>query len=445
MVEKNPVTSHFAAAFRKHLDGDLEMAEKLYRELILADPASADAKHYLGFLMQQSDRLPEAMEQISAAIALDESHAEWHFNLGIVLKKQDLIHAAIDAFYTATTIDPDKYFYWTNLGVALEKIGEYSRSEHCYKTASQLDPNCPDAFYLLSALYLKLERFAEARYFNYRGIVIDPADSHSKIVLGQALYELGRSNDAITLFENWLQEEPDNPVARHLLIAYQGSPAPAQCTSQYIERTFDSFANSFEHTLGRLHYCGPQLVQNHLSTLGLTAKSLKILDLGCGTGLVGEILSPYAQELVGVDLSQAMLDKAVNKQLYHRLHKTDLQEFLFSSSERYDLITCMDTIIYLGRLEEILALIFNQLNAGGLFIFSTEKTSGDHQLEYQLNVSGRYSHHPNYLQNLLNNAGFKIEKIHDVDIRKESGCPIIGQFICASRPPRENFSIKFGE
>jgi predicted TPR repeat methyltransferase len=260
--------------------------------------------------------------------------------------------------------------------------------------------------------------------------------------LGQAYYELGRSNDAIALFENWLKEEPDNPVARHLLIAYQGRPAPDQCASQYIERTFDGFANSFENTLGRLNYCGQLLVQNHLSTLDLPANSLTILDLGCGTGLVGEYLIPYAQKLVGVDLSQAMLDKAVTKQLYHQLHKTDLQEFLLASTDRYDLITCMDTIVYLGRLEEIFALIFTRLNEDGLFIFSTEKISGDHELEYQLNVSGRYSHHPAYLVNLLNNIGFKIEKMHDVNIRKESGCPIIGQFVCTKRAPGRDSSVK---
>ena len=442
MVEKNHAHTQFSVAFRKHLDGDLEAAEKLYRELILADPGSADAKHYLGFLLQQSNRLPEAMEQISSAIALNGSHAEWHFNLGIVLKKQGLITAAIGAFSAATTLDPGKYFYWTNLGATLEQTSEFSRAEHCYQTANRLDPNCPDAFYLLSALYLKQERFAEARYFNYRGIVIAPADSHSKIVLGQAYHELGRANDAIALFENWLKEEPDNPGARHLLIAYQGRPAPDQCTSQYIERTFDGFANSFENTLGRLNYCGPQLVQNHLSTLDLPANSLNILDLGCGTGLVGEFLTPYAKMLVGVDLSQAMLDKAVAKQLYHRLHKSDLQEFLSAPAERYDLITCMDTMVYLGRLEEILALIFNRLNAEGLFIFSTEKIAGDHELEYQLNVSGRYSHHPAYLVKMLNNIGFKIEKMQDVDIRKESGCPIIGQFVCAKRSPGSDSSVK---
>ena len=173
------------------------------------------------------------------------------------------------------------------------------------------------------------------------------------MVLGQALYELGRVDDAISLFENWLAEEPDNPVATHLLAAYQGQQVPARCSSQYIEQTFDAFANSFESVLGRLKYCGPQLVQDHLAALDLPASSLNVLDLGCGTGMVGEVIKPYARELVGVDLSQAMLDRSAAKQLYRQLHKSDITEFLLGIRDHYDLITCMDTFVYLGRLDEV--------------------------------------------------------------------------------------------
>src|ERR1035437_256064 len=166
----------FSAALRKHPDGDLVAAEALYREIILADPIEPQAKHYLGFLLQQTDRLTEAFEQLTSAIALDDRHAEWHFNLGIVLSRQGLVTAAIDAFSCAVAIDPDKYFYWTNLGASFELNQEWIRAEQCYKAATNIDPNCPDAFYLLSALCLKLERFPEARYFNYSGIIAAPAN-----------------------------------------------------------------------------------------------------------------------------------------------------------------------------------------------------------------------------------------------------------------------------
>jgi predicted TPR repeat methyltransferase len=422
-----------SAALRKHLDGDLAAAESLYRKIILADPGEPRARHYLGFLLQQTDRLQEAFEQLTTAIALDDRHAEWHFNLGIVLLRQGCAAASIEAFTRAISIDPGKYFYWTNLGAAFESNLEWIRAEQCYKMATNIDLACPDAFYLLSALCLRQERFEEARFFNYSGIAVAPAGSHSKIVLGQAYHELGRIDDAITLFESWLQEEPANPVATHLLAAYRGRQVPEQCSSQYIEQTFDVFANTFENVLGRLHYSGPRLVQDHLATLDIPADSLSVLDLGCGTGLVGEVTKPYARVLVGVDLSQSMLNRSAQKQLYHQLQKSDIADFLRGSTEQYDLITCMDTFIYIGRLDEVLTLIHRNLKPGGSLLFSTEKLPGTLDRAYQLNISGRYSHHPDYLTAILNSIGFRMSKIDEVTIRIESGYPIEGQFVSARR------------
>jgi predicted TPR repeat methyltransferase len=433
MVEQDQINSLFSSALRKHLDGNLKEAESLYRKILLAVPGDAQTKHYLGYLLQQTDRLQEAFEQLTGAIALDDLHAEWHFNLGIVLVRQGQVSGAIEAFSKAIAIDPRKYFYWTNLGSAFELDQEWARAEQCYKTAVDLDPHCPDAFYLLSALYLKLARFQEARHFNSRGIVVAPADSNSKIVLGQAYYELDRTDDAIALFENWLKDEPGNPVAVHLLAAYRGEQTPAQCSREYIEQTFDTFANSFDNVLGRLKYSGPQLVQDYLATLNLPVSSLSVLDLGCGTGLVGEKLKPYAQSLIGVDLSPVMLDRSREKQLYHQLHQSDITDYLREAIEQYDLITCMDTFIYVGRLEEILELIYKKLNPGGRLLFSTEKLLATPEHSYKLNISGRYSHHQSYLTAVLNQTGFDILLIKDVDIRTESGYPIKGQFACACR------------
>ncbi|WP_035059326.1 tetratricopeptide repeat protein [Andreprevotia chitinilytica] len=433
MTEQEQTKTLFSAALRKHVDGDLAGAEQLYRDVIQLNPADAQARQYLGFLLQQTDRLADAVEQLTAAIALDGSHAEWHFSLGIALSRQGLATDAIDAFTNAIALDASKYFYWTNLGAAFELNQEWDRAEQCYKAATNIDSNCPDAFYLLSALCLKLERFPEARHFNYCGIVAAPADSQSKIVLGQAYYELGRMDDAIALFENWLAEEPDNPVPAHLIAAYRREQAPEQCTSQYIEQTFDEFANSFDSILGRLKYCGPQLVGDYLATGHFAADSLSILDLGCGTGLVGEVLKPYARELIGVDLSQAMLDRAATKQLYQQLHKADISGFLRESRAQFDLIICMDTLIYLGRLDEVFALMQQRLNAGGLALFTTEKLLEADTQGYRLNISGRYSHHPDYLTAQIKHAGFKIVAIRDVPIRTESGCPIEGQFVCVRR------------
>lgn len=49
--------------------------------------------------------------------------------------------------------------------------------------------------------------------------------------------------------------------------------------------------------------------------------SLDVLDLGCGTGLIGSWFKDYARKLVGVDVSPTMLDMATKKGCYHELRK----------------------------------------------------------------------------------------------------------------------------
>lgn len=49
--------------------------------------------------------------------------------------------------------------------------------------------------------------------------------------------------------------------------------------------------------------------------------SLDILDLGCGTGLIGSWFKDYARTLVGVDVSPTMLDMATKKGCYQELRR----------------------------------------------------------------------------------------------------------------------------
>ena len=51
------------------------------------------------------------------------------------------------------------------------------------------------------------------------------------------------------------------------------------------------------------------------------SKQLDVLDAGCGTGLCGPLLAPYARRLIGVDLSEGMLALAKEKHVYDALIK----------------------------------------------------------------------------------------------------------------------------
>ena len=63
-------------------------------------------------------------------------------------------------------------------------------------------------------------------------------------------------------------EEPDDPIARHMLAACSGRDVPPRASDAFVETTFDSFAASFDAKLAKLPYRAPALVAEMLAELG---------------------------------------------------------------------------------------------------------------------------------------------------------------------------------
>ena len=61
-----------------------------------------------------------------------------------------------------------------------------------------------------------------------------------------------------------------------------------------------------------------------------------IMDLGCGTGLFGIEIRQFCEHLEGVDLSEKMLDKAKEKNIYNNLIKQDILDYLSNEDLNFD-------------------------------------------------------------------------------------------------------------
>ena len=97
-----------------------------------------------------------------------------------------------------------------------------------------------------------------------------------------------------------------------------------------------------------------------------------VLDLGCGTGLMGFELRGSTQRLEGIDLSSKMLKQAKSKEIYDRLIQGDITEFLTSAELDFNYYFAADVFIYIGDLFKIFSLIKDRNKEGGKLIFSTE-------------------------------------------------------------------------
>src|SRR4249919_1981082 len=304
-------------------------AHEMYRLVLEAAPDHPRALHYAGVLAHQQGRNDEALALIERSIALVPDQADWCSNLGIVFQSDNRLDRAIDSYRRAISIDPSHANAHNNLGVLLRATGQPVESEAAYRAAIQLDPEHIDAYTNLGILLNGLKRTEEAATCYCKVVTLRPKHREARKLLAVAHCMLGEIDKAVNIFEEWLREEPGDPIARHMVAACTGRDVPDRASSGYVERTFDSFAASFESKLARLSYRAPALVAAMLEDSGLERSGgLDVLDAGCGTGLCGALVAPFARRLVGVDLSQGMLEHAKSKNVYHSLVKAELTDYL---------------------------------------------------------------------------------------------------------------------
>jgi len=431
------LTLEEAVSFAILLQKNEQLAEahEVFRRVLETAPDHPRALHYAGVLAHQQGRNSEALALIERSLALVPDQADWYSNLGIVLQADDRLDRAIDAYRRAIAIDPSHANAHSNLGVLLRATGKPVEAEAAYRAAIRLKPEHIDAYTNLGILLNGLKRTEEAAACYCKVITLRPKHREARKLLALAHCTLGEVDKAVDIFEEWLEEEPGDPIPRHMLAACTGRDVPERASNGFVETTFDSFAASFESKLARLSYRAPALVAAMLDDSGLEhSHRLEVLDAGCGTGLCGALVAPFARRLVGVDLSQGMLAHAKEKNVYHALIKAELTDYLRDNSEGFDLIVSADTLVYFGDLKGVMAAFAEALRPNGLLVFTLEQAVGGRAgVDYCLELHGRYSHSQAYVERLLTFSGLK-SKIVQAQLRTEAGAPVSGLVIRAAKP-----------
>jgi predicted TPR repeat methyltransferase len=264
-------------------------------------------------------------------------------------------------------------------------------------------------------------------------ITLRPKDPEARRLLALAHCTLGEVDQAVAIFEEWLEDDPDNPIARHMLAACSGREVPPRASDAFVETTFDSFAASFDSKLAKLSYRAPTLVIELLKRSDVSpSKSLDDLDAGCGTGLCGPLIAPYARRLVGVDLSERMLAQAREKDVYDELLKAELTAYLSSCEETFDVIVSADTLVYFGGLAAVVAAADRALRPGGRLVFTVEELTGEQDAGYVLGTSGRYRHAREHIRAVFSQTGLR-EEIVPAELRFEAGEPVAGLVVLGAK------------
>ncbi len=178
---------------------------------------------------------------------------------------------------------------------------------------------------------------------------------------------------------------------------------------------WDNLAKHWEDNTTNTQFVG-QVFQQLKTLTSLDGKH--VLDYGCGTGLLSQMMSPFVKSIVALDASESMIEELDQKELANVEPVVDaLTRGLVAQHpafrKQFDLIVAASVCGYVDDFAQVADIIYSLLDDGGVFIqwdWLAQSSLAEHQLD-EIKV-----------RNALSQAGFSaIEVAQAFVIETESG------------------------
>ncbi len=387
----------YESAVVLHQQGDFTRAINLYTQVLHHFPGVAGVHYNTGLAWYELEKFSKAIESYQRASELNPLDPDILYNLGLAYKMNKQYEEAEQAYLQALELAEDDQDILYNLGCCYQDAGVI---EHACIIFEQLLENRPDhlpALNNLAYLHHLQEHFDRAR----------------------------------ELYGKVLELDPDRQSAQfmHAILSGENTQYPPV---EYVRELFDQYSQNFEENLIKdLEYNTYCILRQAIENLPGSKKMFDHgLDLGCGTGLVGEAFHPVCTKLTGVDISQNMLDQAAEKKLYTYLCCSDIMKFLKHNDQCYDLFVAADVLPYLGRIDPLFAAVGHCVTDDALFCLSSEETC---EPEWELQFTGRYAHNPDHIARVAAKNGWDVLERFPANIRKENDSWIKGTIFVFGR------------
>jgi len=434
-LEQHPedVPLRTALAYALASTGEVTAAIAHYRLLLEREPDSAPQLTNLAVLLIGVNDTEAAWELLLRASELAPEHANTAFTLGELLERLSQREQAFHHYRRAVVLyrrqigsnpGPERCNDLVKLASAQMWTGDLKEALASFDRAIRLRPNHALALARRGLALGKLRRIPEAIAALKQAAAVDPDFSEVRRAIGDLLLHAGEPKAARAHYRAALRVNPEDAMAKYFLAAAEKSESPDAPPPGYVMKLFDDYAQKFEkHLVDVLQYRAPALLCEAVQRVTQPpAGAWSIVDLGCGTGLCGPLVRPYARRLIGVDLSTAMLDKAREKSVYDDLIQDDITAVLGRLEKPIDLIISADVFVYLGNLTPIFAAAAEALRPGGWFAFTTEILDGH---GFVLDTTGRYRHARAYIEVAAREQGLEIVSYEPIVARYQSRQPVV--------------------
>jgi len=394
--------------------------------------------HYQRAIKVYSEEIDDIVDKEMAQYAKDIT-SQSAFFLGMELQDINEAEKAVEAYGYAVVLDPTHWSALANLGSVLhdtlrnhdEALAAYNKAYEIL-TSEDIEPSDPPAEprFILSQLQYRI------------GLCLNHDPNRKCAMADDPDKEVSCQEMATHAFSLAVKFDPENESAKHMLATVTADATMKRASNQYVKNLFDDYAQNFEHSLvEELGYNGYERLRRGFDRAfggaENTPKFNLVIDAGCGTGLVGEQFRNVSSHLVGVDLSQAIIDEAnkLRPNLYDETIAGDVAD-VFRTKKPVDLIVAADSYIYFGDLVPLFESMQEGLADGGIVAFTLENVDAESESSlaeskpdwrWQLTPSGRFAHRKAYVEQVGKDNGLQLVHYEPLDgFRHEMGKAVRG-------------------
>ncbi len=430
-LQPNYMTAYHHLALLYLKQGNESLAKKYFEAVLELSPHNTLASYHLGNFALTDNALEQAIAYYENGLNEDVDYIPILSNLAATHLKLGHKDKAMVLYRHILQLDKDDAMTHMNLAAIYLLDKNYRLAIKHYSLVLEQDEANFNAHFNLGTIFMDKESYDMASAHFQTAVALLPENAEAHYNYATCLLKKNLFQTALHHLRQAVKCAPKNDVFKFRLAAVSGESNPAKPPPEYIETLFDRYAERFDQDLlQRLQYKAPELLSALLKEPLSTIHNAKVVDIGCGTGLCGEYLKHFVSELIGIDLSSAMLEKAKAKHSYQELIQGDIPTVLTEHHFNADALIAADVWIYFGDLELLFKQARLQVKNQGWLAFSCEE--GEHDDDaFHLAPTGRYQHSKTYIDSLLAKTGWQLVRDVQVSLREQQGKPVAGRlYLC---------------
>ena len=208
----------YLAALNHHQNGELELAEQLYNQVLAANPKHADAHHYLGVIYYQTERFASAISSIERATQLNSQATDYYNHYGLALTKNGQLIEAIKSFETGLKLNAKDLSLQQNLANTFFEAERFEEAAGYYRRLARLKYSTAAETLALTLLNLGNQCAAKGAYLQaeasfQEALIYNPQEVNCYYNLGNAQRELGKAKEAEMSYLRFLKHQPNDADA----------------------------------------------------------------------------------------------------------------------------------------------------------------------------------------------------------------------------------------